>query len=241
MKLTLIMPYYNNARMLAYHYEKWAGFSTETKMMFDVVIVDDGSQIIQAVNVPRPEGLPRIRIYRIKEDKDWNWCGARNLGAKVADGEWLLLTDMDHLVPEGTVRGVCAKADPTKAYKFTRLCLPDMKYMVDENGVPKPHANTWCMTQKLFWTIGGYDEFFAGHYGFDADYLKRVKEHAQVEVRKEVVVNVPRHVIPDASTDNKARKAARPQGYHKMIRKAKAKSTSPDAPLLFQFTWERVL
>jgi len=239
--ITLIYPYYNSPGMLAKHYAHWAGFSAETKALIDIIIVDDGSMVAHAINVPRPEGLPRVRIYRILEDKDWNWCGARNLGAKVAEGKWLFLTDMDHMVPEETIRSVARHAKPDRAYRFARLDYPDLTPTLGKDGKPKPHPNTWCMEKSMYWKVGGYDEFFSGQYGFDGVYHTRVKQHAQVVERKDVVWRVPRDVVADASTDNRARKAARPPDFHKQMRDRKNRSPSRGKILTIQFEWMRVL
>jgi len=239
--MTLVYPYYNNPRMLKQHYELWAGFSTDTKTMFDVVIVDDGSRVAPAIAVPRPEGLPHLRMYRIIEDKDWNWCGARNLGAKEAQGQWLFLTDMDHLIPEDTIRVMYKKLKPNRAYRPFRLTLPGPVTMLDKHGAPKRHPNTWVMEKEMYWKIGGYDEFYSGQYGFDGVFHSRVSTHAQVVEHPAHIIRVPRDVVADASTDNKARKLARPQGFHKIMREKKEQSPSKGKILTFQYTWERQL
>jgi hypothetical protein len=237
--MTLVYPYYNNPGMLKQHYDLWSGFSTDTKTMFDVVIVDDGSRVAPAVNVPRPEGLPHLQLYRIIEDKDWNWCGARNLGAKEAPGQWLFLTDMDHMVPEDTIRAMYKTLKPNRAYRPFRLTYPGPEVMLDKHGHPKRHPNTWVMEKEMYWKIGGYDEFYSGQYGFDGVFHSRVEAHAQVVEHPAYIIRVPREVVPDASTDNKARKAARPEGFHKMMRAKKDASPSKGKILTFQFTWER--
>lgn len=239
--MTLVYPYYNNPGMLAKHYEHWAAMADDTKLMFDVVIVDDGSQRAPAADVPRPAGLPHLQIWRIIEDKDWNWCGARNLGARVANGKWLFLTDMDHIVPEDTIRVMHQRLKPGRAYRPARLTLPGPEVMLDRHGKPKPHPNTWVMEKSKYWEIGGYDEFYSGQYGFDGVFHTRVADKAYVIEHPAHIIRVPREVVPDASTDNKARKAARPEGFHKMMRKKKDASPSRGKILTFQFTYERVL
>lgn len=241
MKLSLIYPYYNNPGMLATHYAHWQKFAPETKAAFEVVVVDDGSRRAPASDVPRPEGLPQLQMWRIIEDKDWNWCGARNLGAKVANGQWLLLTDMDHMVPEETVLSVLKHTKPDRAYRFGRLDYPALTPTLGKRGEHKPHPNSWCMEKSMYWKVGGYDEFYSGQYGFDGVYHARVAAHAQVVERKDVLWRVPREAVPDASTDNKARKAARPQGFHKAMREAKNASPSRGKILTLQFTYERTL
>lgn len=241
MRLSLIYSYYNAPKMLATHYDHLAAFSTDVKAKMELIIVDDGSRVAPAADVPRPEGLPRLQIWRILEDKFFNWPGARNLGAKVATGEWLLITDIDHMVPEETARAVVQNSKPDRVYRFARLDYPALTPTIGKHGEHKPHPNTWCMEKSMYWKIGGHDEFFSGHYGFDGIYRTRVAEHAQIVLRKESVWRVSRDVIPDASTDTRAIKAARSPNHHKKMREAKNNSPSRGKILTFQFTWERVL
>lgn len=240
-KLTLIYSYYNAPKMLATHYNHLAGFSTATKLQMELVIVDDGSQVAPAVDVPRPEGLPPLQIWRIKEDKFFNWPGARNLGAKVARGEWLLITDLDHMVPEDTARAMMADVVAGTVYRFARLDYPELTPTLGKRGEHKRHPNSWGMEKSMYWKIGGHDEFFSGHYGFDGVYHSRVEQHAKIIERPEALWRVPRDVVADASTDHKALKAARPPNYHKMMRAKKDASPSRGQILTFQFTYERQL
>jgi hypothetical protein len=151
----------------------------------------------------------------------------------------LFLTDMDHIVPEDTIRVMYKTLKPGRAYRPDRLTLPGPVPMLDKEGKRKRHPNTWVMEKETYWKVGGYDEFFSGQYGFDGVFHSRVAEHAQVIEHPAHIIRVPRDVVPDASTDNKARKLARPQGFHKMMRKQKDESPSRGKILTMQFTWER--
>ena len=62
-----------------------------------------------------------IRLFRIREDRRWNWLAARNRGAHEAADGWLLMTDMDHVIPEATMAAVVTGAhDPAVIYGFRR-------------------------------------------------------------------------------------------------------------------------
>src|SRR4051812_27854987 len=98
-RLSFVMPYYDNPVMLAHQYSVWASYPERLKKRIEIVIVDDGSQSEPASNVLRIDNLPSLSIYRVLIDKPWNQHGARNLGAKLAEGPWLFLTDMDHVLP----------------------------------------------------------------------------------------------------------------------------------------------
>lgn len=52
---------------------------------------------------------------------------ARNIGAKEASAKWVLLTDMDHLVPVNTINAVnFQRLDANRVYRFARVSAPDM-------------------------------------------------------------------------------------------------------------------
>src|SRR6185369_156528 len=93
--LSLVIPYYENPGMLAVQYQTWANYPTDLKSRMEIVLIDDGSPTRPAIDVARPEELPPLRIFRVLKDLPWHQHGARNLGAHVAIGKWLLMTDMD--------------------------------------------------------------------------------------------------------------------------------------------------
>jgi hypothetical protein len=58
------------------------------------------------------DGLFAFSLYRMGVDVPWNMDACRNLAASQAKTDWLLLTDIDHLVPEKTWRKITAALDP---------------------------------------------------------------------------------------------------------------------------------
>jgi hypothetical protein len=141
----------------------------------------------------RPLGFP-FSLYRIGVDVRWNQDAARNIAAEHAAHEWLLLTDIDHLVPEETFRRLMfGKMDRKKAYRFNRVDYPNLWPY-------KPHPNSWAISRPLWAEIGGYDERFAGFYGSDGPFRASVARHARLAQLPEVLIRVPREQVEDAST-----------------------------------------
>lgn len=200
--LTLVLAYYENPGMLARQYETWAAYPQDIKRRVQVIVVDDGSPTRPAIDVPRPEGLPRLGIYRITVDRPWNQDAARNLGAHMAPDGWLFLTDMDHLLPADQAAQLLRRvSDPGLFYTFARMDAGTGRPMLDGRGVPKPHPNSYAMTRELYWRAGGYDEDFCGVYGTDGAFRKqllRVGVHRHLQ--NVAITRVPRTLVPDANT-----------------------------------------
>lgn len=201
--ITLVMAYYENPNMLQWHWDEFAKMDPALLEHIRVVIVDDGSPTHRA----RPPAfevrstLPLIQIYRMIKDIRWNQDACRNAGVAHAETDWVLLTDMDHMVEQITWAYLVNRQwDTGTAYKFARVSAPAMQSY-------KPHPNSWFMTRKLFDAVGGYDERFAGLYGTDGDFRDRVYASAREVIQlKQSIVRIPREVMPDASTTTYLRK-----------------------------------
>lgn len=199
---TLVLPYYLNAGMLAVQQLSWASLPAETRAALHVIVVDDGSPRLPATDAWRTvDGLASQRLYRTRKDVRWNWLFCRNLGVQEASTDWVLLTDIDHVVPASTWRALMTEAlDASVVYRFSRVDAPDLTPY-------KPHPNSWCLTRAMFDKVGGYDERFSGFYGTDADFRERVQARARaVVLRPEPLIRYPREVIADASTTTYGRK-----------------------------------
>lgn len=241
-RLSLVMPYYENPGQLARQYARWAGYRADIKARLEIVLVDDGSPFHTAADVARPEGLPALRIYRVLEDRPWHQHGARNLGADQARGPWLLLTDMDHEVPEATLDALLARRNRSLIYTFGRVDAPDMVPTRRPDGSLKPHPNSFAMTKSLYWSIGGYDEDFCGIYGTDGMFRKRAFAAAPEEhMPGAVLIRVPRELVPDASTTSLPRKSGRLPRARETVRARKEADGRADKIVTLNFPWERVL
>lgn len=240
--LSIIYPYYDNPGMLALQYGVWATYPEDLKPKCEVILVDDGSPNSPAIDVTRPEGLPRLRIYRVKMDTPWHQHGARNLGAKEADGQWLFMSDMDHVLPPSSLRKLFECVNGGKIYTFARLDSWTMQPTLREGGGLRLHPNTFAMTRELYWQIGGYDEDYCGLYGTDALFRERAYKVAQERWLSDVpVLRYTRDIIPDASTRTLKRKEGRdPNAKEKIAAQKFAEGRANEVKVL-AFPWERVL
>lgn len=232
--ITLILPYYLNPTMLQRQQETWAAYPADVRAHLHVIVVDDGSPQSPASDVFQAAPIASQRLYRTQVDVRWNWIFCRNLGVSQAATAWVLMTDIDHLVPTETLRRLMAgDLDEAVVYRFSRVDAPDlMPY--------KPHPNSWFMTREMFDRIGGYDERFSGYYGTDGEYRDRVESQARhVELLSEVLIRVPLDVVPDASTTTYGRKE--PIDRYNVRRIRRERDQSPLwRPKRLTFPWERL-
>lgn len=180
--LTLVLPYYENPRFLQQQFGWWETYPTHLREHLSVVLVDDASPLTPASDVLSDVVPPvALRSFRIGVDLRWNWLAARNIGAFHAAEGWLLLTDMDHVLPESTLRAlVYGQHDPGVIYGFSRI---------EHTGETlTPHPNSWFMTREIFWEVGGYDEALSGHYGTDGDWRRRCAATAPLRILEDRLV-----------------------------------------------------
>jgi glycosyltransferase involved in cell wall biosynthesis len=199
--ITVILPFYRNPGMLTLQLERIASYPKKIRDHFRLIVVDDGSPEEKAVAPETPPPFP-LQMFRIDVDVRWNWLAARNIGHKHATTQWVLFTDIDHLIPERTAQFLVEEElDRDIIYRFSRRNYPGGE-------IYHPHPNSWLMTRKMFDKTGGYDERFSGHYGTDGMFRDRCAAAAdKVILLKRHLERVDRKDVPDASTRHYERKA----------------------------------
>lgn len=187
--LSIVITYYGQPAMLAEQARAWRNYPEGV----EVIVVDDGSAVPAECSFF--EGDSRS-LYRVAEDIPWHQDGARNLGAHVAAGDWLLLLDIDHVLPAVELRrllGLLPMLPEGCAFRPRRR-LVDGAYPLARA------ANIWLIRREDFWLVGGYDERLCGSYGTDMEFRPRLRR-TLVEERLPVTLDVYlERNIPDAAT-----------------------------------------
>jgi hypothetical protein len=235
-RCTLCLAYYENPGMLRRQIEHLAGLKKWIRESVELIVVDDGSPRFPAfdVMIEGDDTETRERLFRMGVDIPWNMDACRNLAVSQASTDWVLLTDIDHLVPEKTwIKILTASLNPRQVYKFGRVSEPDLAPY-------KPHPNTWLMTREIYDRAGGYDERLAGWYGTDGDFRNAVQKVAPVVSFKEPIVRVPREVTPDASTTTLTRRSPENAAGLDRAKEERAKIKGW-RPLRNSFPWVQVI
>lgn len=229
--ITIVTAYYENPQMLRYQYRHLKRMPEEIRRHVSLIVVDDGSPEFPAV---KAEEDPNVRLFRMMVDVRWNQDACRNLGVHQARTDWILLTDIDHVVPTGVLERILSTPlDPTAVYRFRRRLAPDMQPF-------RPHPNSWLMTRQTYEAIGGYDERFAGFYGTDGDFSERVAATAsQVAWFPGALVFVTPRLISDACTRRYGRKEPMDREAIPRITAERAK-IADWRPLTLSFPWREV-
>jgi hypothetical protein len=241
--LTLIVPYYRNAAMLRRQAQEWEEYPSEIK----IVVVDDASP-----EPARPiiEWVPMVQLYRICQDVPWNRGGARNLGATVADTEWIMHIDIDHILPAACAATMMSQHWPPNAahwYRFRRFRVgradatrrkdaiaDDVKF-----GEIKPHGDSYLCTRELYWRVGGYDEDYSGCLGGGSPFLRQLERAAPARMfADDVALHVhTRDSVPDASDLSLSRDTSE----YARRRKDKERCGDTRAKNPLRFEWTRQL
>jgi glycosyltransferase involved in cell wall biosynthesis len=206
--LSLIFPYYDNPKMLAYQLEYYAQLPDQVASKVEIVLVDDASSQYPAADLVPQKYPMRLSVFRIDKDKPWNQDAARNIGAYEATGEFLLLTDIDHVVPVDTLENLLMMEDRDSVITLARKAHFSEK-------VVHSHVNSYVMTRKAFWEIGGYDEDFWGIYGSDWIYRRQVQKRFPIVLRDDLRLEL---VTQGSIVDAKNKKFSRKPSFFARVR-----------------------
>ena len=169
--ITIIQTYYNERFYLETQIERWNNYNTPV----NIILIDDGSQIEPAENVLREHTINdniNFSLYKVTEDIGFNSHGCRNLGARLAQSNWLLFQDIDYtLQPSDLKRLQNETLDLNSWY--------ELNAKFQGRGNTYMALNQFMIPRKLFLDSGGYDESFVPfHYG-DRELLSQLENDYQ--------------------------------------------------------------
>lgn len=150
--------------ILKRHIEEWDTFGDDVLSQLEFIIVDD-CPTQHAVEINRPY----LNILRSHDPMPWNY-GIKNLLAQEAKYDWVLETNIDHLL---TLGSACQLLDMSlERGKYYRPWRHNPFEGDDSRWSDRPHVGTLLIHKEDLWSVGGYDEDFSGHYGHEDGFLK---------------------------------------------------------------------
>jgi len=185
--ITLIIPYYRAPAMLREQLIRTAHYPSDLK----VLVVDDGSpeEALDVFNdmdqhVKNRHIKKGTRLFRHLADIPWNREQARNLGAYMADTEWIIQVDIDHVLPwECAIQlrqDLGEITDPGDWYHFHRKRIGRADFTRQKDQLPpdapegwiKPHVDSFLITRDRF-LKSPYDERYVGMLGGGTPFTAR--------------------------------------------------------------------
>lgn len=159
---SIIIPTFNRAHIIRNAIE---GVMMQTFTDFELIISDDGS-------TDNTEEIitPLLKDSRIKYIKQSNKgvCAARNFGANLATGRYLLFLDSDDSISENWLLDFHSIAQKDCDMVFCSMVVISPDGIEKKTSCLKPYKNgnekgifnvgTWAMKRDLFFKIGQYDE-----------------------------------------------------------------------------------
>lgn len=156
-RLSFCTHFYNGAHVLQTQIEELKKLREEFRNQVELLMVDDYSDEPYELDV---SGLS-AKLYRVTTDIDWNMAGCKNLLMTEAQADWLLYFDNDNYVPANQIELLLTHLSHLEAgtvFYFRRL--------IDGEDV-EAHINTFLVHKTALDTVGGFDEDFCGHYGYE--------------------------------------------------------------------------
>lgn len=175
--ISIIVPVRDNARGIRQLLSACGEHLRGVDEVLEIVVVDDGSRV--ALEVPSTVGHLPIRFLRTTPRGP---AHARNVGAEVAAGRWLLFTDSDCVPAQNWIAGFSAALNGSVAYagQVVASGVDRLSRYYESQGilVPPPGREGYpayvITANALVWrdafeTVGGFNDIFRYAAGEDID------------------------------------------------------------------------
>lgn len=170
MRLSVIVPVLNSHEIVRRQILRWRkiGIPDDT----EVIYMDDGSE--PPLEFP-DHGLKNFRIVPTNDLRPWTWALARNAGARIAKGEYYLMTDLDYIISRPALNASREFTGDRLGFhrefgvldkhgNFSQDIEVLLSYGLDPKRIPTrgvklaPHPNNFVIKKSLYWAMGGYRE-----------------------------------------------------------------------------------
>jgi len=182
-KLSVIISAYNNDELVCIHVRECQNSS---RIPDEIIVVDDCGELGLKEKLMKLEKKTKIIYARILNDIKWNYTGARNLGFWLSSGNLISIEDQDHIphkdfyaetekiLDEHPELMRCKSKWRWEILEEDILTKPVEQWV--SQGGRCPHHDCAVLRRELYLKIKGYDERFAGEYGWsNTNWRRRLK------------------------------------------------------------------
>jgi len=243
-KITICLSYYNQGKeLLLNHINEWKQYPQKDKFSF--FIIDDCSEIpVEKILKDIELSDLDVHIYRVEEDLYCNIAGVRNLGAKECKTEWMMIIDMDTLLPKELSNKLLDLTEGKGISLTLKIKIlankRDVSYRfgVIRNGKVKPHPAVCLVKTKVYWEIGGCDEDLVGHYGqTDRIFWYRAIGKINIIIMENLILETIEEASAKEASGNKLIKDKK----HNSLLFAKKDKTQKWSTDHIRFKWRKVV
>lgn len=204
MKLSVIIPVWEKHDLAVAHVREC---QNSVRIPDEIIVVNDGGEDDLKEKLQQLEKKTKIIYAKILPPKiPWNYTGARNLGFWLSSGDLISIEDQDH-IPEKNFYKLALEEleknpDSSRCQAKWRhevnlediVSKPVEQWVVQ--GGRQPHHDCCVITRELYLKMKGYDERFAGEYGWsNTNWRRRLVMNGftkTVNVGIQFVVNSPK-------------------------------------------------
>jgi glycosyltransferase involved in cell wall biosynthesis len=185
----------------------------------EIIFIDDGSD--PPLSMFNEHGVPNLQIYPTNDYRPWTQGLARNLGAKIALGEYVFFTDIDHILSYEALMAVHEFHDDKMEFPrhfgildhrgnitqdvdiLLQFGLSKARYKKHKLGAGY-HTNTFAMKKSLFVELDGFNpryctsRFHVGgkYMSEERDFYLKFRRHVKAGLAHSQVLGPPINVYP---------------------------------------------
>lgn len=203
-KLSTIIPCWQHHELAVVHVRECMN---STRIPDEIIVVNDGGEDDLKEKLKQLELKTKVIYAKILPPKiPWNYTGARNLGVWLSTGDMLSIEDQDHIPHESFYAEALAMLHDNPQFK---RCKAKWRYEILEEDMTSkpvkewtvlggriPHHDCCVLERMLYLKVKGYDERFAGEYGWsNTNWRRRLKlanEEGACKAGFQYVVNSPK-------------------------------------------------
>jgi len=188
-KLSVIIPVWQQHELAVVHVRECMASS---RVPDEIVCVNDGGEDDLKDKLSSLKRNTKIIYAKILPPKiKWNYTGARNLGVWLSSGDLLSIEDQDHIPFRDFYQSAIEELDK---HPEVGRCKTHKRYVVPLKDILEkpveewkaisgrsPHQDCAIIRRQEYLKIKGYDERFAGEYGWSATDWRRRLIRAEVE------------------------------------------------------------